>query len=494
MLVSAAALLLACSAFTTYELITFRQSLAQGLSIQAQIIGLNSASALLFNDPGSAGNTLSALQAAPRIIDAEIFTASGQPFAGYWRHERHKLLPLSPIPKGYTEAHWFKDRNLVLERQIIFQGKPVGTVLIRTDLQQIDERLKSYATIAGAVLAACMAAVLLMSSFFRRTIADPIVRLAQTARIISHQKDYSVRIAAKASHDELSALMDSFNEMLAQIQARDGALLEAHNDLESRVEERTTQLKSVNRELEAFSYSVSHDLRAPLRQISGFARILSDEYGPQFDATGQRYLKLVQEGARSMGRLIDGLLNMGRIGRQELLRKPTDLSELLQLALIDLRSEIGARALDLRLGTLPAVECDPGLIKQVFTNLLSNAVKYTRYQESPVIEVGQAPEGGEPVIFVRDNGAGFDQKYANKLFGVFQRLHRADEFEGTGVGLATVQRIIQNHGGRIWARGEAGKGATFFFTLKADNRDRGNTDATEETWGLSLNHEVNHGA
>ncbi|MGH9378728.1 MAG: sensor histidine kinase, partial [Terriglobia bacterium] len=382
----------------------------------------------------------------------------------------------------------------VLARKIIFQGKPIGTVLIRADLQQMDERLKSYATIAGVVLAVCMAAVLLMSSFFRRTIADPIVRLAGTARIISRQKDYSVRIAENANHDEMSALMESFNEMLEQIQTRDEALQQAHNDLESRVEERTAQLKGVNRELEAFSYSVSHDLRAPLRQISGFARILSDEYGAQFDAAGQRYLKLIQEGARNMGRLIDGLLNMGRIGRQELLCQPTDLNELLQLALRDLRSEIGARTLDLRLGTLPAVECDPGLIKQVFTNLLSNAVKYTRYQESPVIEVGQAPEGGEPVIFVRDNGAGFDQKYANKLFGVFQRLHHADEFEGTGVGLATVQRIVQNHGGRIWARGETGKGATFFFTLKPDHHGGANTGATEETRRLPLNHEVNHDA
>ncbi|MGH9351568.1 MAG: ATP-binding protein [Terriglobia bacterium] len=487
MLVSAAALLLACAAFATYEVIAFRRSMVRSLSIQAQIIGSNSASALLFNDPRSAGNTLAALKAAPDIMDAGIFTASGQPFAGYWRHDGRNVLALPAIPKAQTEAHWFKDRSLVLARRIVFQGKLTGTVLIRIDLRQMDERLKSYATIAGVVLAACMAAVLLMSSFFRRTIADPIVRLAETARIISRQKDYSVRIAENANRDEISVLMESFNEMLAQIQARDGALQEAHNELEDRVEERTAQLKGANKELEAFSYSVSHDLRAPLRQVSGFARILSDEYGAQFDAAGQRYLKLIQDGARNMGRLIDDLINMGRIGRQELLRKPTDLNALLQFALKDLRPEIGARPIDLRLGTLPTIECDPGLIKQVFTNLLSNAVKYTRYQEHPVIEVGQTEENGETVIFVRDNGAGFDQKYENKLFGVFQRLHRADEFEGTGVGLATVQRILQNHGGRIWAKGETGKGASFFFTLKAGGHGGENNR-------MPLNCEVNHDA
>lgn len=494
MLVSAAALLLACAAFATYEVISFRQNMARALSIRAQIIGINSTSALLFDDPRSAGNTLAALKAAPDLIDAEIFTASGELFAAYPHRpgERHPSLRWGA--GGQTEAHWFNGRTLVLQRRILFDGKLVGTVLIRTDLRQLNNRLKADAVIAGVVLAACMAAVLLMSSFFRRTISEPVVRLAETARIISHQKDFSLRIASIPSRDELGVLMESFNEMLAQIQARDGALLQAHNELEGRVEERTAQLMGANKELEAFSYSVSHDLRAPLRQISGFAKILSDEYGAQIDVAGQRYLKLIQEGAHNMGCLIDDLINMGRIGRQELIRKPTDLNDLLRSALNDLQTEIEARSIDFRLGALPVVECDPGLVKQVFANLLSNAVKYTRRQERPVIEVGQFrpngqngqnSDGEETIFFVRDNGAGFDQKYENKLFGVFQRLHRAEEFEGTGVGLATVRRIIQNHGGRIWAKGETGKGATFYFTLELGGHGAGNN-------GMPLIEEVNH--
>jgi light-regulated signal transduction histidine kinase (bacteriophytochrome) len=243
-----------------------------------------------------------------------------------------------------------------------------------------------------------------------------------------------------------------------------------NSELERRVVERTGQLDAANKELEAFSYSVAHDLRAPLRHINGFSRILEDEYGPALDATAQHYLKLVRDGARNMGKLVDDLLKMGRLGRQELVCRPTELNSLVESALLDLQPECEGRQIDWRIAPLPSVQCDPGLMKQVFANLLSNAVKYTRNREKAVVEVGQVMSDGAPAVFIRDNGAGFDQRYAHKLFGVFQRLHHADEFEGTGVGLATVQRIVHKHGGRIWAEAEVDKGATFFFALVADSQ------------------------
>jgi light-regulated signal transduction histidine kinase (bacteriophytochrome) len=248
-------------------------------------------------------------------------------------------------------------------------------------------------------------------------------------------------------------------------------------ELERRVLERTEQLDAVNKELEAFSYSVAHDLRAPLRHINGFSKILQDDYGPALDETGQHYLKSVSDAAKNMGQLVDDLLKMGRIGRQELMRRSTDLNALMGRSLQDLQPECEGRKIDWRIGDLPSLECDPGLMKQVFVNLLSNAVKYTRRRENAVIEVGQVTLDGAPAIFVRDNGAGFDQRYAHKLFGVFQRLHSAEEFEGTGVGLATVQRIVQKHGGRIWAEAEVDKGATFFFALAASSQ--GSAQATK---------------
>ena len=178
-----------------------------------------------------------------------------------------------------------------------------------------------------------------------------------------------------------------------------------------------------------------------------------------------------------MGQLVDDLLKMGQIGRQELMCRPTALSSLVESALQDLEPECAGREIDWRIGELPSVECDPGLMRQVFANLLSNAVKYTRRREKAVIEVGQVTLDGAPAVFIRDNGAGFDQHYAHKLFGVFQRLHHSEEFEGTGVGLATVQRILQKHGGRIWAEAKVDKGATFFFALAHDSQ--GSADAAK---------------
>jgi len=237
--------------------------------------------------------------------------------------------------------------------------------------------------------------------------------------------------------------------------------------LERRVLERTAELQASNRELEAFTYSVSHDLRSPLRHIDGFSKLLLEEYSADLPEGARRYLSRIRDGTLRMGMMVDDLLNLTRVGRKELSMQLTGLSSLLEEALADLQPEMAGREIEWRIGKLPFVECDPALVKQVFANLLSNALKFTRPQEHAVIEVGATTQDGRAVIFVRDNGVGFSMKYVDKLFGVFQRLHRAEDFEGTGIGLATVQRIVHKHGGRVWAEGELNKGATFYFTLEA---------------------------
>jgi PAS domain S-box-containing protein len=235
---------------------------------------------------------------------------------------------------------------------------------------------------------------------------------------------------------------------------------------EEALQQRTVQLEASNKELEAFSYSVSHDLRAPLRAMDGFSRILLDEYAPDLPNEAQRYLGLVRDNARQMGSLIDHLLAFSRLGRQQLKKESVALGDLVQAVLVDLKTEQEGRKVEVVIGDLPACQADPTLMRQVFANLLGNALKFTKTREPAIIEIGCNNQADEPVYFVKDNGVGFDMKYANKLFGVFQRLHRAEDYEGTGVGLATVQRIILRHGGRIWAESELDKGTTFYFTIE----------------------------
>ena len=239
--------------------------------------------------------------------------------------------------------------------------------------------------------------------------------------------------------------------------------------LEKRVRERTAELEAANNELEAFCSSAAHDLRTPLRTITGFADVLLDPRANIAPAEAQRHIRMIRDGSGQMSELISDMLAFSRLGRQALSRQLVDLDQLCRDVFKDLESEREGRHVELRLQPLPAADGDPALLRVVFVNLLSNALKYTRPRKVAVIEIGVAAEQGEgtPVYFVRDNGVGFDMRDAEKLFGVFQRLHHAHEFEGTGVGLATVRRIIDRHGGRIWVEGTPGGGAAFFFTLSS---------------------------
>jgi signal transduction histidine kinase/DNA-binding response OmpR family regulator len=238
-----------------------------------------------------------------------------------------------------------------------------------------------------------------------------------------------------------------------------------NQDLERRVAERTAELEIANRELEAFSYSVAHDLRAPLRLIHAHVQMLREYSGPPGAREPVIHLEQIQRGARDMSSLIDGLLALSRVSHVEMRRECVGLDGLLRQAIDRLAQETRERDIEWRIGPLPVVTCDPELMQQVFANLIGNAIKYSRPRARAVIEVGTSTVDGETCVFVRDNGVGFDMRYARKLFGVFQRLHRQDEFEGTGIGLATVSRIVERHGGRIWAESTPGRGAEFRFTL-----------------------------
>lgn len=252
---------------------------------------------------------------------------------------------------------------------------------------------------------------------------------------------------------------------ITQRRADEREIRQLNEELEERVAQRTGQLAAANQELEAFTYSVSHDLRAPLRHIGGFSKILSEDFSSALPPEAQQYLTRIEDGVRRMGQLVDELLNLARVGRHALQLRPAPLNSIIEEVVSLLQPETTGRSVTWKIAELPPVMCDPVLIKQVFQNLLANALKFTRPRERAVIEISHRRENEHLIITVRDNGVGFNMKYKDKLFGVFQRLHRAEDFEGTGVGLATVARIIQKHGGRVWAEAELDQGATFYFTL-----------------------------
>jgi signal transduction histidine kinase len=270
-----------------------------------------------------------------------------------------------------------------------------------------------------------------------------------------------VRVVAA---DELGQLALSFNDMIERLDAAETALKEQSAALSRR----SAELETANADLEGFSYSVSHDLRAPLRAIDGFAAILREDYAAQLDAEGQRLFQVVSDNAQKMGQLIDDILAFSRAGRRELQVTRLDMAALLGEVWQGLQAQRQGRDIDLRLGDLPPACGDPAAIRQVWQNLLGNAVKFTRGQAPALIEVGGRSEGAESLFYVKDNGAGFNPAYAAKLFGLFQRLHGMDEFEGTGVGLAIVKRYVIKHGGRVWAEGQVGAGATFWFSLPTE--------------------------
>jgi light-regulated signal transduction histidine kinase (bacteriophytochrome) len=301
----------------------------------------------------------------------------------------------------------------------------------------------------------------------QRAIAAPILQLAEAARAVSVRGDFGVRVET-GDGGEIGTLVSTFNEMLERIQRQSADLDDARRELERRVELRTAELADANRELEAFSYSVSHDLRAPLRAIDGFSKAILETQGPHLDDKGTHYLQRVRVATQRMAQLIDDLLGLSRVSRRDMVRESIDVSQMAAGVAEELRLRHPERRV--RVDVMPGLraEADPQLLRILMENLVGNAWKFTGRREDACIQVDAEQDGPTPVFRVRDNGAGFDMAYADKLFRAFQRLHTDTQFEGTGIGLATVHRIVARHGGRIWARSAPNEGALFHFTLERE--------------------------
>lgn len=582
LMTSGLVLALTCTAFITYEMATLRRTLVEGYESRADILAANSAAALAFQDPADAESVLAALRPDPHVVMACIYDTQGKVFATYPSGLNAQVFPRL----AQTSGHRYGPVNLEVFAPIVQDRRHLGTVYIKSDLAALTGQFHAYALLATIIFLSSLLVAYLLSRIFQKQISEPILALAETARVVARDKDFSVR-ARKLGGGELGMLTDAFNQMLVQTQsslkdvrdlksaldehaivaitdpqgrityvndkfctiskysreellgqdhriinsghhpkaffqnlwqtigqgrvwhaeiknkARDGTFYwvdttivpflddagkpyqyvavrsditerkrveeeinQLNAQLERRVEERTKQLELLNKELESFSYSVSHDLRAPLRHIDGFVDMLRAETQQTLSAAGQRYLKIISEAAKRMGALIDDLLVFSRMGRIEMRRSQVKMNALVTEVIEDMAQDFKDRNIEWDIGPLPDVCGDRPMLKQVWVNLISNAAKYSRQRETAKIKISSQENGaGEIEFSVADNGAGFDMKYAGKLFGVFQRLHQNEEFEGTGVGLANVQRIILRHGGRVWAEGLVDVGATFHFAL-----------------------------
>jgi PAS domain S-box-containing protein len=586
MTTSVTVLLLTGASFVSYELITFQRWLESYVSTLGEVVARNSISSLTFDDPNAALDTLNTLSVEKHITAAALYNTNGQLFAYWPTYIGAGSFPERPAAHGYK----YENGYLVHYVPVAHGDFKQGTLYLRSDLGARRERFGLYAVIVAIVLGVSILVALLLSKVLQKSISQPLLALAETAKTISTRRDYSVR-AIKFSSDEVGALTDAFNHMLTQIQERDVAVRQneerfrqlanavpalvwtsdptgaavyfnepwyeytgrapadslgfkwaeiVHSEdhgqclrlwheavktgrvyeaearfrradgeyrwflnraqpardasgrittwfgtstdieekkrveekvrqlnltLERRVQERTAELEASNRELEAFSYSVAHDLRAPLRSIDGFNQALVEDFGKQLPDDAKALMLRARHASQRMSQLIDDLLNLSRVARTEIRQQRVNLSEIAQGIAVELQKSDPQRKVRFQIEPGILATGDDRLLRLALENLLENAFKFTRKQPLAEIEFGAWNLNGHRVLFVRDNGAGFNMQYVAKLFGPFQRLHAATEYPGTGIGLATVYRILVRHGGTIWPESEEGEGTTFYFTV-----------------------------
>lgn len=465
-----------CFFWVLYERHTVRNQIPPAQIVRARIIAQNISATLAFNAPHDAAELLAALKLDPHIAWAAVYDASGQLFARYSR--THDAVPALPDAARGPEGYRYLPGHLILWTPVGAGNERLGTLVADRDLADVNARLATIPLIAlGGMLFAGIAAYWL-ATLLQRLISDPILALARMAGNVTRLKDYSLRMRP-GSEDEIGQLTEAFNSMLGTIDstlAANARLYEQvrrHADeLELRVKERTVELEYANEELEAFGSSVSHDLRGPLRYIDGYAQAVLEDPASHLSPEAREYLRKVVDRASRMHTLINVLLEFSRLNRLALQPEPLDLAQLAAEVFSELKAEYPERDLRFKVAApVPVGFADRLLGRQVLVNLLSNAVKYTRGRSPAVIEIGGREIDGMVEYYVRDNGVGFDPARSDKLFTAFERLHDPRQYEGIGVGLATVKRIIQRHGGQIRAESVLNEGTTFYFTFPRHRHD-----------------------
>jgi signal transduction histidine kinase len=463
------AVVLTCLALAVGEWIAGRAEAINVLNARASIISANVSAAVLFNSPRDADVVLAGLRADPNSRGGAIFRPDGSLFV---QSLPPGALPLPPPPASGAVHEFSAEGVVVWVSMRAADGRKLGTIAVRMSLATLYARLRLYAVSSLGVMLAATLFSYWLSNRLQQLISQPLLSLAAAADRVTQEKDFSVR-TARIADDEIGRLASAFNTMLATIQAGqdESARLYAQvrsyaTGLEARVNERTQQLQNAYRELESFSYSVSHDLRAPLRHIASYAEILQEEAGNKLPPETAELARRIVRAVERLEKLINALLDFARVTQKEPTLETVDIASLAREVAAELLVENAGDAI---VDVQPIAPCqaDPVLLRQVLANLLGNALKYSRGRRPPRISVREVParDPGFVACAVQDNGVGFDPAGADKLFNVFVRLHHSQEFEGTGIGLATVKRIVQRHGGNIWAESARDAGATFYFTL-----------------------------
>ncbi len=473
MIASAGALVVAGAVLVVYDLINARDTTRQELTVLAKVIGERSTAALTFGDRRQAGENLAALKARHSILSACLFDADHQLFASYLRNPGvaacPEALPVSSASRG----------ALFTISPVELDGEEIGTIFLRSELEEILVRGARYAGVVVLVALLAAAAAFVLSSRLQRIVSSPLEHLAATAGAITRGRDYSLR-AVKEGEDELGALVEAFNQMLETVENRDREILQANRDLEDLVME----LEAKNAELERFTYTVSHDLKTPLITIKGYLGLLERDTKAGAHENMRKDLAHIHGAADQMGLLLSELLELSRIGR--LINDPeaVPMGELIAEALELVAGPLVERGVEVRVAPdLAVVRGDRPRLLEVVQNLLENAVKFMGDQPAPCVEIGwrngipvsaktgKNGAGRLDVYFVRDNGIGIEEHYQDKVFGLFERLD--PRIDGTGIGLAIVKRIIEFHGGQIWIESQGrGHGTAFCFTLPRDEENQ----------------------
>jgi signal transduction histidine kinase len=469
LLTTGGALLLAGAALIYFNVARFKDEMQRDLETLADIVGQHSTAALTFQDQVSARDYLQALKPRTSIVAAALYDKDGRLFARWSPGDR-----MAAPPRPGKDSSRFGSNSLVVFRGIDLKGERIGTIYLRSDLRELRDRIWTQAMTVGLVFLASGIVALVLSSGLQRLISGPILTLAGTARAVSERRDYSIR-ATRRSSDELGALVDAFNDMLAQIQRRDSELQEAKEALEERVRERTRELEQrneelnqSNKELDDFAYIASHDLKEPLRGIHNFSSFLIEDYAAKLDDEGRSKLETLMRLTRRMETLIDSLLQFSRLGRVDLAVDRVNLNEIVAEMLDSLAISLQEDRVEVRVPRpLPTVRADRVRVGEIFYNLIVNAMKYNDKADK-WIEIGwRENPAGPPVFYVRDNGIGIPEKHHDAVFRIFKRLHGRDKYGGgTGAGLTIVKKIIERHHGRIWLESSAGSGTAFYFTLE----------------------------